>query len=126
MSRRRVARLRPRRIDERGSSLVEAMVGMVMMTLVLLALGHAMALAMRTTVRGGEDMRLWADVQRKADSLTALNAASLVSGSDVVGGRPISWTVSGSNPVRVDLVASRQRVTTRDSSQYDLTLFLRN
>jgi len=89
--------------NDRGASLIEVMVGMVMMTIVLLSLGHAMAAAIKTTARGAEDMQLWADVQRKADSLTSLTAASVVTGSDVVDGRSISWTVSGSNPVLVNL-----------------------
>ncbi len=118
----RVARKR----SERGASLIEAMVGMVMMTLILLSLGQAMGFAMRMTVRGREDLRLWADVQQKADSLMTVSAASVVSGSDVVSGRNISWTVTGSNPVRVDLAADRQRVTDMGTSQYDLVLYLRN
>ncbi len=115
-----------RKSNERGASLIEAMVGMVMMTLILLSLGQAMGLAMRMTVRGREDLRLWADVQQKADSLMTVSAASVVSGSDVVGGRAISWTVSGSNPVRVDLAADRQQVTNMATAQYDLVLYLRN
>jgi len=115
-----------RKGSERGASLIEAMVGMVMMTVILLSLGQAMGLAMRMTVRGREDIRLWADVQRKADSLMTINAGSVVSGSDTVSGRAISWTVSGSNPVRVDLAADRQQMTNLATAQYDLVLFLRD
>ncbi len=115
-----------RKSNERGASLIEAMVGMVMMTLILLSLGQAMGFAMRMTVRGREDLRLWADVQQKADSLMTVTVASVVSGADTVSGRPISWTVTGSNPVRVDLAADRQRVTDMGTSQYDLVLYLRN
>ncbi len=115
-----------RKSNERGASLIEAMVGMVMMTLILLSLGQAMGFAMRMTVRGREDLRLWAVVQQKADSLMTVSVASVVSGSDVVSGRNISWTVTGSNPVRVDLAADRQRVTDMGTSQYDLVLYLRN
>ncbi len=115
-----------RKSNERGASLIEAMVGMVMMTLILLSLGQAMGFAMQMTVRGREDLRLWADVQQKADSLMTVSVASVVSGSDVVSGRNISWTVTGSNPVRVDLAADRQRVTDMGTSQYDLVLYLRD
>jgi hypothetical protein len=101
------------------------MVGMLLMTLVLLGIGQAMGSAMRATARGGRDLQLWADVQRKADSLTALSAATVVSGSDVVGCRSISWTVTGSNPVRVDLTTDRQ-VTNGQIVQHSLVLFLRN
>ena len=111
--------------NERGASLIEAMVGIVLMTVVLLGIGQAMGSAMRAIAHSGQDLQLWADVQRKADSLTALSAATLVSGSDVVGGRDISWTVTGSNPVRVDLTADRQ-LTNRQIAQYSLVLFLRN
>ena len=111
--------------NERGASLIEVMVGMLLMTLVLLGIGRAMGSAMRATARSGRDLQLWADVQRKADSLTALSAATVVSGSDVVDGRSIGWTVTGSNPVRVDLTADRQ-VTNGQTVQYSLVPFLRN
>ncbi len=131
MTRRAEVRPRPQgsadgKRSERGASLIEAMVGMVMMTLILLSLGQAMGLAMRMTVRGREDLRLWADVQQKADSLMTVSVASVVSGSDVVSDRAISWTVTGSNPVRVDLAADRQRLGDMGTSQYDLVLYLRD
>jgi hypothetical protein len=105
---------------------METMVGMLMMTLVLLSLGSAMGSAMKTTSRSGEDLQLWADVQRKADSLLAIDADSVVSGSDTVRGRSISWTVTGSNPIRVDLAADRRLIGTMDTTQYNLVLFLRD
>ncbi len=112
--------------SDRGAALIEAMVGLVMMTMILLSIGQAMALAMRTTVASREDVRLWADVQGKADSLLRVGASNAVSGADSVGWRSITWTVSGSNPVAVDLVAARQRITDRGISSHHLFLYLRD
>lgn len=93
--------------DERGVSLVEIMVAMVLLGTAVMSLASAAGLAMRTTVRAREDLQVWAVVQRKADSLMALGAGNITAGSDVVGGRAISWTVSGANPERIDLVVDR-------------------
>ena len=93
--------------DERGVSLVEIMVAIVLLATAVMSLASAAGLAMRTTVRAREDLRAWAVVQRKADSLVAQGAGNITAGSDVVGGRAISWTVSGANPERIDLVVDR-------------------
>ena len=84
---------RPR--DERGVSLIEVMVGMLMLASGLLALASAAGLALRTTARAGEDVQLWAAVQWTADSLVSMGAGNVVNGSGVVQGRTVSWTVSG-------------------------------
>ncbi len=84
------------KLDERGASLVEIIVGMMMLTTALFSLASAAGLALRTTIRGREDLQTWAVVQRKADSLVARGAGNIASGSDVVQGRVISWVVSGS------------------------------
>ncbi len=98
--------------DERGVSLVEIMVAMVILTSALLSLASASALALRTTIRGREDLKVWAAVQQKGDSLVARGAGNITGGSDVVDGRPISWSVGawtsgGLSPQRIDLIVDR-------------------
>ena len=93
--------------DERGASLIEVMVAMVMLTSALLGLAGAGGLAMRSTIQGRQDLQLWMAVQWTADSLYSVGAGSVTNGSDVVQGRSVSWTVSGANPVRIELLVDR-------------------
>ena len=99
-----------RKLDERGVSIVEIMVGMMMLTMCLFSLASAAGLALRTTIRGREDLQTWAVVQRKADSLMARGGGNIASGADVVQGRAISWVVSGANPERIDLIVDRKQM----------------
>ncbi len=112
--------------DERGVSLIEVMVGLVMLTSALLALASAAGLALRTTVRAGEDVQLWAAAQWTADSLVSMGAGNVVSGSGVVQGRTVSWTVSGTDPQRIDLVVDRRRMTDLVIVKDTLVLYLTN
>ena len=93
--------------DERGASLIEVMVAMVMLTSALLGLAGAAGLAVRSTNQGRQDLQLWMAVQWAADSLYSVGAGGVVNGSDVVQGRSVSWTVSGANPVRIELLVGR-------------------
>ncbi len=111
--------------DERGASLIELMVGMVMLTAALLGLAGAAGLALRSTIQGREDLRLWAAVQWTADSLFSVGAGNVTNGSDVVQGRAVSWTVSGTNPQRIDLLVDRL-TTNRQTVQDTVLLYLRN
>lgn len=117
--------------DERGVSLVEIMVAMVILTSALLSLASASALALRTTIRGREDLKVWAAVQRKGDSLMAQGAGNIAAGSDVVGGRPISWTVGawtpgGPSPQRIDLIVDRAAMMDLSIVKDTIVLYLSN
>ncbi len=93
--------------DERGASLIEVMVAMVMLTSALLALSGAAGLALRSTNQGRQDLQLWTAVQWTADSLFAAGAGNVTNGSDVVQGRNVSWMVSGADPLRIELLVDR-------------------
>lgn len=93
--------------DERGASLVEIMVAMVMLTSALLGLAGAAGVALRSTIQGSQDLRLWTAVQWTADSLFSVGAGNVIDGSDVVQGRSVSWTVSGADPLRIELLVDR-------------------
>ncbi len=112
--------------NERGMSLVEIMMGIMLMSVVLLGLAGAAGLAARQVLRGRVDMRQWAAVQGKVDSLMSVGAASVSSGSDVVNGQDIYWTVSGTNPRRIDIVAERLNVTARATAADTIVLYLTN
>lgn len=113
-----------RKLDERGISLIEVIVSVIMLSTALLSLASAAGLAMRTTARGREDLRSWAAVQRVADSLTARGAGNVASGSGTVQGRALSWTVSGANPERIDLIVDRRRMSDMVIVQDTLVFYL--
>ena len=110
--------------DERGVSLVEVMVAMVMLTSTLLGLGTAAGLAMKTTARGRQDMQLWAAVQWKADSLVSMGWGNVTYGSDTVHGYSMSWTVSGTDPQQIELLVDHASLTTGATIRDTLVLYL--
>ncbi len=112
-------------------SLIEVMVAMVILTTALMNLAGSAALAVRTTIRGREDLKAWAAVQRKGDSLVARGAGNITAGSDVVDGRPISWTVGawtpgGLNPQRIDLIVDRAAMMDLSIVKDTIVLYLSN
>ena len=112
--------------DERGVSLIEVMIAMVMLTSAVLGLASAAGLAMRTTIRGRQDMQLWAAVQWKADSLISLGWGNVTNGSDTFHGYPMSWTVSGTTLERIDLLVDHASLTTGATIRDTLILYLTN
>lgn len=98
--------------DRRGFSLVEVMVGMVILTITLLSLASSAGLAARTTARAGQDLELDAVVQWKVDSLEAVGHVNVVSGSDTVDGRLIYWYVYDGNPKLIYVVYERLNLST--------------
>ncbi len=116
---------RPQLRDERGMSLVEVLIGVVLLAVVLLGLAGAGALAARMSYRGRLDMRLGAAEQWVADSLRSAGWSKALNGSGTVQGYPMTWTVSGTNPKTVSLVAqwvSSTRKTVKDT----VVLFVAN
>lgn len=117
---------RRRRLDERGVSLVETTVGIVVLMTALVGLLGATGLAARATVQGRRDLLWWSAVQWKGDSLLALGAGNVADGSDVVNGYPVSWAVSGGDPERLDLVIERKMSAGDGTVQDTLVLYLRD
>ena len=112
--------------DERGLSLIEVMIAMVMLTTALLGLSSAAGLALQTTVRGRQEIQMWAAVQWKADSLISLGWGNVTTGSDNVNGYPMSWTVSGTNLEQIDLSVDHPSLATGAMIRNTLTLYLTN
>ncbi len=112
--------------DERGVSLAEVMIGLVMLTSALLGLTGASGLALHTTIRSRQDIEIWTAVQWKADSLLALGPGNVSPGAAIVQGYPMGWTVSGTNPVRIDLMVYRPKLTTGAMTVDTLTMYLAN
>jgi prepilin-type N-terminal cleavage/methylation domain-containing protein len=98
-----------RGLNARGVTLVEVMVGLIILAVGLMSLISATFLSMRQTTRARDDVKYWADVQQVLDSLMAKGWNNVTAGSTTVRGRAITWTVSaaGSNPRQVTLIAQR-------------------
>lgn len=94
---------------ERGASLVEVMVGLIVLSVGLMSLFSASFVSMRQTNRARDDVQYWADVQQVIDSLQGTGWNNVTNGSATVRGRSLSWTVgaAGSNPQPVTVIAQR-------------------
>ena len=112
--------------DERGVSLVEVVIGILILSVVLLSLVASGALAFKQVHRGRTDMQLWAAVQRQVDSLFGARWDGLATGSDTVQGYPMTWTVSGTNPKRIDFEVERLNLTTRHYVRDTLIFYVAN
>lgn len=112
--------------DERGVSLIEVMIGMVMLTSALLGLIGASGLALHNTIRSRQNMQMWAAVQWKADSLVSLGWGNVTSGSDTVQGYAMSWTVSGTDVEQVGLLVDYPGRITGAMIQDTLFMYLTN
>lgn len=110
--------------SERGASLVEVVVGLVVLTTALLGLAGTAGLALQQSARSGKDIHLWAALQGTVDSLVAVGAGSVTDGSTLGAGYPMSWVVSGTNPQRIDVYVDRKDFTGRVALQDTLVLYL--
>lgn len=99
--------------NERGVSLVEALVGITVLAVGLLGLAQSAMLGLRVTSRARADMQFHADVQQVMDSLVSVGWNRVVSGSTTVRARPVSWTVATLTPKeqQITLVAQRPAYT---------------
>jgi len=116
------SRCRP--TDERGISLVEVLIGLVVLTVGLMGILASAAVAIRQTYRSNRDIHLWAAVQWKVDSLVSVGADNVTGGADTVQGYPMSWTVSGTKPKQLELVVERKNFTLSQSARDTVILYL--
>ncbi len=94
---------------ERGFSVVEAIVGIVMLSIGLIGLAKASALGFSQVTRARQDMQYAAEVQQVMDSLRSRGYGLVASGSVAIRGRAVSWTVTSptANSQLVTVVAQR-------------------
>ena len=116
-------RTRPRRLRaRRGSSIVEVLVGIVLLSIALIGLAGSVALGMAQTGAAKRDLQYSADVQQVVDSLVAVGYGNTTTGSETIRGRAMSWTVAAPNAktqlltVFVPRISDRyRRVTVTDT-----------
>ena len=94
--------------DRRGVSLVEILIGVIILTVALLGLAAAGGVAARQVYTGRLDMARWAAVQQQLESLVAEGYDNVQTDSAVVQGYPMRWTVSGTNPKQIMLIMERE------------------
>lgn len=98
-------------LDERGVSLVELMVAVMILTVALLGLAGAGGVAARQLYTGRTDMARWAAMQQQIEILRTQGYDSVATSSAVVQGYPMSWTVSGTNPKKVVFSVERTNLS---------------
>ena len=103
--------------NREGVSLVEILIGVVILAVALLGLAAAGGVAARQVYMGRVDMGRWAALQEQLESLVAQGYDSVETGSGSVQGYPMTWEVSGTNPKQITLVMQRENF--QGSTVYD-------
>jgi prepilin-type N-terminal cleavage/methylation domain-containing protein len=94
--------------EQGGVTLVEVLIGVIILSVALLGLAAAGGVAARQVYRGRVDMGRLAALQQELESLVAQGYDNVTAGSDTVQGYPMSWTVTGTNPKQITLVVTRE------------------
>ena len=94
--------------ERRGVSLVEILIGVVILSVALIGLAAAGSVAARQVYAGRQDMGRWAAIQEQLESLVALGYDSVTAGSNTVQGYPMTWTVTGTNPKQIIVLMERE------------------
>ncbi len=111
----------------RGFSLVEVMIAMTLLSVAIVSLAGAAALGLAQMSKARQDLQYSADVQQVADSLVGVGWNHVASGSSMIRGRPVSWTVSTINPgsQKLDIIVERRgQASVTTIYQDTVTLFL--
>ncbi len=99
--------------DDHGVSLIEVLVGMIILSVSLLSLASAGAVGARHLYLSRVDMRRWAALQEQVETLRRSGYSGVTTDSAVVQGFPISWTVTGTDPKKVVLLLERTNVASQ-------------
>ncbi len=94
--------------DERGASLLEVLLAVMIISLSLVGLMATGGVAVRQLHVARADMQLWSAVQYQVESLMKAGYDSLATDSSVVHGYPMRWTVSGTDPMKVLFVVESE------------------
>jgi prepilin-type N-terminal cleavage/methylation domain-containing protein len=100
----------PQTDKSRGFSLVEILVAVTLLGVAMMSLAGAATLGLSQMGKARQDLHYSADVQQIADSLVGRGWNKVSSGSAMIRGRPVSWTVTTISPnaERVDVVVTRR------------------
>ncbi|MGH7674495.1 MAG: type IV pilus modification PilV family protein [Gemmatimonadales bacterium] len=96
---------------ERGMSLIEVLVGIIVLSIGLIGVALSGSMANRQMRTGRTDMTSWAALQQQAEVLVRQGFKNVKTDSSVVLGYPLNWTVSGTDPKQAVLVMKRTSPT---------------
>lgn len=99
--------------DDGGMSMIEILVGMIILSVSLLSLAGAGAVGARHLYLSRTDMHRWAALQEQVETLRQSGYSGVTTDSAVVQGYPISWTVTGTDPKKVVLLLERTNVASQ-------------
>lgn len=91
----------PRMNSERGITLVETLVMIIITSVTLLSLAAAMGYAYRNLGHSRIDMDAYAAQQSQLETLINVHYDSIAAGSSTINGYSLTWTVSGTDPKAV-------------------------
>ncbi len=97
--------------DERGVSLVELLVAVMILAVALLGLAAAGGVAAQQLHTARTDMHRWVAAQQQIEELVRMGYDSVTTASAVVQGYPMSWTVTGTNPKKVIFTVERTNLS---------------
>jgi prepilin-type N-terminal cleavage/methylation domain-containing protein len=99
----------PQGEETRGFSLVEILVAVTLLAVAMMSLAGAAALGVSQMGKARQDLNYSADVQQVADSLVGRGWNNVTSGSSMIRGRAVSWTVTTISPnsQKVDVIVTR-------------------
>jgi len=109
MKRTRLVRLRAG--SRRGFSLVEVMVGVMLLSTAVLGLAAVGAAGVKHTTRARDDSQFWGDAQQILDSLVARGyGLAATTDSQTVRGRKIKWIIASpaTAPQKITMIVFRK------------------
>lgn len=100
----------PQAEGNRGFSLVEILVAVTLLAVAMMSLAGAAALGLSQMGKARQDLHYSADLQQVTDSLFGRGWNNVTSGSSVIRGRAVSWTVTTISPnsQKVDVIVTRR------------------
>jgi prepilin-type N-terminal cleavage/methylation domain-containing protein len=94
--------------EREGVTLIEVLIGVIILSVALLGLAAAGGVAARQVYMGRVDMGRWAALQQQLETLVSEGYANVTDGSATVQGYPMSWVVTGMDPKQITLVMTRE------------------
>ncbi len=108
--------------DNRGMTLIEVLIALVILTVGLLALSQQSMVARQQSLAGEMKSEAAALAQYKFEEFLALEFDSIDSGADTLQGHPMTWTVSGSDPKTVTLTIERRGLLQKSVEDQFITI----
>jgi prepilin-type N-terminal cleavage/methylation domain-containing protein len=97
--------------QQAGFSLVEMLIAIVLFSFAAVSVASMGLMAAKLQRVGRSDDQMWHAVHYQLESLTSMAYDSVTSGSAVVRGYPMSWTVTGTDPKAIILDVETRHIS---------------